>query len=159
MYGNSLREERNDIQSSADPFSILITEIMFDPDPQIGLPGSEYLELYNRSADTIFLDSWVLAVGSKEVTIPDFSLDPGSFALLIPETKYDEFSYMGVNLVPIDKWPALRNGGQDLTLSSGNGQIIHFATYHPSMYNDKLKQDGGWSLELADINSPCSKDA
>ena len=37
---------------------ILISEIMFDPDPQVGLPPFEYVEWYNPGADTIDLTGW-----------------------------------------------------------------------------------------------------
>ena len=148
-------------QNASDgyPLAVLITEILYDPDPVIGLPECEYIELYNNSPDTINLLHWNIKVGSKDVSIPGHRLNPGAFAVLVSDNCQTDFDGFDIDLVTLDKWAALRNGGQNLTLLSPGGQIIHFAVYHPMMIEDPLKRDGGWSLELADLSSPCNQAA
>ena len=45
--------------------SLLISEIMFDPDPSVGLPLYEYVEWYNAGADTVDLAGWQWVAGDK----------------------------------------------------------------------------------------------
>lgn len=134
-------------------FELLITEVMFDPTPAVGMGAYEYVELYNASDDTINLAFWVWQVGSKSVEIPEFFLAPGAFVFLIPPSA-DHIHEL--DLIKLEKWLVLGNSGQNLVLKDPHNTIIHFMEYSPGMYKDALKRDGGWSLELVDINRPCA---
>lgn len=138
------------------PLVVLISEILFDPEPVIGLPSKEYIELYNNSNDTINLFKWILRVGDKSVSLPSMKLAPKKFVLLTSKLGKDEFLYLNIDLLSPDTWPVLKNSGQFIVLLSPSGNIVHFVKYHPSQFEDILKKDGGWSLELGDINAPCS---
>ena len=48
---------------------MVINEIMADPEPVVGLPACEYVELYNVTDHAINLQDWVLTIGTSEKVI------------------------------------------------------------------------------------------
>ncbi len=44
----------------ASRYEVIITEIMADPSPAVGLPNAEYVELKNSSGRTLNLQGWRL---------------------------------------------------------------------------------------------------
>lgn len=117
-------------------FDVLITEIMSDPTPNIGvLPNKEYFEIFNNTADSILLSDLSIIVGKK-------SFQPDSF-LLPPQHHY-------VFWDP----PTLKNSGDSIILKFAD-KIIHFVHYSPTIYESEYKKDGGWSMEMTDYNMPC----
>ena len=138
-------------------FSILINELMFDPDPQIGLPECEYIELYNTSGDTININGWMLKVGTKMQCLPYCTVPPASYLLLMHQDHIVDFEGFDAHILGLDKWLALRNSGQYLALLDPGGGIIHFTDYHPAQISDNLKKEVGWSLELAAPDHPCGQ--
>ena len=135
----------------------MITEVLYDPEPVIGLPAKEYIELFNASHDTVDLYNWTIRVGTKKTSLPRFLLSPESFVVLVPESGAEVFSYLNINVLSPDKWSVLRNSGQFIALLSPDENIIHFVQYHPSLFDDILKKEGGWSLELNDYRYPCAQ--
>ena len=49
-------------------FDVLITEVMFDPIPEVGLPNDEYIEIFNNSNRSISLSELQICVGKKQIT-------------------------------------------------------------------------------------------
>jgi len=135
-------------------FDIMITEVMFDPVPAVGMGGYEYIELFNSGSDTVNLVNWIWQVGSKSVVLTDFLLSPDSCVFLLPPDIYPDSDIKFLNL---DKWLLLSNAGQYLVLKDPDGNIIHFMEYSKGMYPDALKRDGGWSLDLICSSAPCSR--
>jgi hypothetical protein len=50
----------------------------------------------------------------------------------------------------------LDNDGDLLSLKSPQGKIIHAVNYSIEWYQNEVKKDGGWSLEMIDTKNPCS---
>ena len=48
-------------QVPAEAFDIVISEILCDPTPSLGLPEYDYLEIYNRSDNPFYLNDWLLS--------------------------------------------------------------------------------------------------
>ncbi len=133
------------------PYDLLINEIMADPNPAIGLPEVEYLELYNRSNKVFNLKGFLLTDPSKEIELPDYILLPGQY---IAFYEGESSIFNGVSL-PLEDFLSLGNTGDNLTLISSMGEIIHSVQYSSDWYRNTSKDDGGWSLELVNPEKPC----
>ncbi len=62
---------------------VVISEIMADPYPVVGLPPAEYLELRNRTERPISLSGWKIQTGSAIRELPDVIIDSGGYALIV----------------------------------------------------------------------------
>ncbi|MCK5782345.1 MAG: lamin tail domain-containing protein [Flavobacteriales bacterium] len=131
---------------------IIINEIMFDPSPTVKLANAEFIELYNNSKESINLENWTLSINSKSTTIAKYILKSGEY-LTITSTKNEEL-FFEVNTIYL-KISSLNNKGAKLSISSPNGVIIDEVEYSPSWHKNKLKANGGWSLELINPNNDC----
>lgn len=132
--------------------SVLITEVMADPTPAVGLPAHEYVELTNRSDSLISLRGWTWQVSDKSVVFQTGSLTPGESVLLVPAAARGTFAAATVDM---DKWLVLPNAGAYLVLKNADGRIVHFMEYSPALYTDALDASGGVSLELQSAMNPC----
>ncbi len=133
------------------PYQVLIVEIMADPVPAKGLPESEYVELFNRGFTPVDLRGWKLEIGSHTVNLAQKTLDPGGRIILCDASSAGQFPapVMPLNL------PSILNTGQQLTLKSIDGTIVHTVHFSETWYKNTLKVDGGWSLEMIDPENPC----
>lgn len=156
--GNAVSNATGNVQwfqpDTAKTFDVLITEIMADPDPVVGLPAAEYIELYNRSTRTISLKGWKLLDGTGGVALPDMVLLPDSFVVLCSTSSAPLFTGVS-NIKGLSGFPSLSNDGELLVLQNAQGQLIHSVNYLSSWYADNLKKSGGWSLEMVDTKNPC----
>lgn len=141
---------------TARAYDILIHEIMADPDPAVGLAAAEYIELYNRSTKVISLKNWQLKDASATILLPDVLLLPDSF--IIACNSKDAGLFSGINnLVGLTDFPSLTNDGEILSIRNAEGKTIHAVNYQSSWYQNNLKKDGGWSLEMIDTRNPCGE--
>ena len=127
---------------------VVINEFLYDPFPSNGLPEAEYVELYNAGSRRINLSNILL----NNYPIPAYNLDPGTFIVLCDQKSSSLFS--GINVVGLSKWDPLNNEGQDITLTTLSGNLISGIKYNATLPNDPVKNEGGWSIELAaDVKS------
>ncbi|GJM28180.1 MAG: hypothetical protein DHS20C17_08150 [Cyclobacteriaceae bacterium] len=155
--GNSLfhsRQFRYWKSLPAQLHDVIISEIMADPEPSLLLPGVEYIEIYNRSNNAINLLNWSLSDATKSVGLPEFLLLPGSYLVLSAAVE-DKFPNEPNHIIP-NGWPTLNNSGDIISLTDSSGNFIHLIEYTDAWYRSNLRQHGGWSLEMIDINYPCS---
>ncbi|CAM9909057.1 unnamed protein product, partial [Chrysoparadoxa australica] len=127
---------------------ILITEIMVDPSPSVGLPEVEYVELFNASDKVIQLKSLKLSDASKQVSLPEYEISPGSYVVLSGEITLESGIY-------VPGLPAFDNTADSITVSNINDDIIDQVVYTRDWYGDTEKDDGGYSLELINPQSDC----
>jgi hypothetical protein len=138
----------------AEAGDILINEIMADPDPVVGLPNAEFVELYNRSNKAIDLGGMGIASGGTPQVLPSFILVPGAFVIVCDDGKAAEFTSFG-DVVAVGSFPALSNTGDVVTLTDAAGAIINEVNYTDDWYQSSSKDEGGWSLELINPNLYC----
>lgn len=141
---------------TANRFDIIITEIMADPSPVVGLPNAEYIEIKNVSATPVTLNGWKLIDAASTATITtNFVLQPDSILIVCANNNVAALSVYG-KTIGISGFPSLNNNGDDLILKSAQGKIIHAVAYTSGWYQDELKKNGGWALEMIDTHNPCA---
>jgi hypothetical protein len=129
---------------------------MADPAPQVGLPNSEWIELKNTSSFPVNVGGWKLAdVGGQTGPLPNFILQPDSFLIVCSGSAVTSLAAFGPT-VSVTGFPSLDNNGELLYLISSSGQTIHSVQYASAWYQNEVKKDGGWALEMIDTKNPCS---
>lgn len=139
---------------------LLITEIMARPSDHTQLPDSEYAEIHNPGTTAISLLNFTFSDATRTVPLPDVTIEAGEYLLLVPATRLDLWEdYTGFKIIPLSPWPTLNVGGDDLSLKGPNGELIFTISYSDTWYRDNIKADGGYSLEMIDLNFPCVEQA
>ncbi len=136
---------------------IILTEIFADPSPQVGLSEVEFIEIYNRSANPIDIKDWKFSDGNSTATLPSKIIIPNQYWVICASANTTQFS-MSANTLGVTNFPTLNNSGESLTLKTRDGLLIDSLNYSLAWYRDEDKQDGGWTLELIDINNPCGEE-
>ncbi|MEI9919447.1 MAG: lamin tail domain-containing protein [Bacteroidota bacterium] len=132
---------------------LIITEMMADPAPVVQLPEAEYVELYNRSSNPVDLSGWHLEDPTTSAKLPSRILMPNEYLLLTSTTNASKFA----GAVGVTSFPSLGNLGDRIVLRESAGVAIDSVAYSLSWYHSTEKADGGWSLELIDVNNPCGE--
>ncbi len=128
-------------------YDVLITELMADPTPVVGLPDAEYIELYNA--------------GTQPVNLADLSLRSGTNVVRLPAVMLAAKSYVALTKVQVTDprltffagVPTLTNSSGTLTLLSSS-TVVDEVSYSDSYYSTG-KREGGYSLERIDLAQPC----
>jgi len=140
----------------ADPYDIVINEIMANPSPSVRLPEYEYVELYNRSGKNIEMSGWTFTYGNTTRNIPSYLFPAGEFLLLAHATAVSELSAYGATLPVMTSLTAITNTGQYLQLKDPEGTLISWVDFNDNWYDDPFKSNGGWSLEQVNPDLTCS---
>jgi hypothetical protein len=143
------------IYNDIEPNDVVISELMIDESPAVGLPEYEYIELYNRSAKKIQLENWELELDGKIKSLPRFELHSHSYLILCHEKAALELTPFG-DVVSVEGLFSLPNTSATLILRDTLRQVISEIAYKSSWYNDEERDNGGWSLEVIDPNNTCS---
>lgn len=137
-------------------YAVLITEIMADPSPQVGLPNAEWIELTNVSATAISLQQWRLTDASGQSgAFPAYVLAPGARVVVCGSSSQSALSAFGPSIA-VTAFPSLSNDGETIRLNTPDGRVIHAVAFADSWYGNALKKEGGWSLEMKDTGYPCA---
>ncbi len=152
----------NDITNGISHFSynipqqydVVIDEIFTDPSPQVGLPSSEFVELKNVSPFPVNLSGWRLSDNTSGCVLPAFIIQPDSFIIVCSTSAASSYTSFG-NTLGVSNFPSLNNDANIIFLSSAQNKIIHAVSYKSSWYQNELKKDGGWTLEMIDTKNPC----
>lgn len=131
---------------------VIISELLPDPTPIVGLPEVEFVEIYNKSGKVFHLLDWSITDGSSNGTIGDYWLLPGSYIVLTANANIGLFT----NVAGVTSFPSLNNAGDQLILKDNSGIILDQLTYTDEWYQDAVKKNGGYSLERIQLNDPCS---
>jgi len=129
---------------------------MADPTPQISLPSNEWIELKNVSANPINLQNWRIGDATGQSgSMPNFILQPDSFVIVCTGSAVAGMQVYG-KVISVTSFPSLDNDGDQLFLKSSTGLTIHAVSYSLSWYQNAVKSDGGWTLEMIDTKNPCA---
>lgn len=142
--------------SAQNRYDVVITEMMSDPSPQIGLPNFEWIEIRNTSSAAINIQNWRVGDASGvSGTLPNFLLQPDSIAIICGTSALSSMQAFGRTFA-VTSFPSLDNDGDLIFLRSNTGITIHAVEYNKSWFNNAVKSDGGWTLEMIDPKNPCS---
>lgn len=130
--------------------AVVITEIMADPTPVVGLPDVEYLEIFNRSSQAIPLKGWRLGTA----LLPDSVLAPGGYAILCARTRVPLLTPFG-RVFGLATF-SLVNAGATLVLRNSRGELIHSVAYKDLWWASN-RREGGYALEMIDPANPCGE--
>lgn len=137
-------------------YDVVIDEIMADPVPTVGLPNSEWLELKNTTNFPIDLSGWKIAKNNTlSGSMRSFLLQPDSFVIICSTGSISELLQFGA-CIAVTNFPTLNNTGDLIYLVAPNKKNIHAVQYNDTWYQNEVKRQGGWSLEMIDMNSPCA---
>ena len=134
---------------------VVIHELLADPDPPIGLPGAEYVELFNATTAPINLEDWVFVNTTIEKVLPASVLPAAQTVILCDEGDVDAFVPYG-EVIGIPSFSALSNAGDSLTLRDNLGTVVDVVVYTSDWYNNSAVADGGTSLEQVNPYRACS---
>lgn len=135
---------------------LVVTEILADPSPTVGLPEEEFIEIFNRSENSIALKNWTLGDAATRVLLPNFVLAPKEFAILTPSAGKTPFEQWG-KTIEVKNFPSLNNSQDGIILKNSAGLVIDSVFYSDQWYRDSSKKEGGWSLELIDPENTCAE--
>lgn len=145
----------NFVHTTLHENDVVINEIMTDPEPVVGLPPVEYIELFNTTDYPINLKNWTLMLGTSEKQITqDIDIQPLGFVLLCKESSIEQLSDYG-ECVGFSSF-AITNSGVYIALFNEESLMVSDVDFNLSWYHDDAKTDGGWSLEQIDPYSPCA---
>ncbi|MFD1871235.1 lamin tail domain-containing protein [Hymenobacter bucti] len=136
---------------------LLITEIMADETPVVGLPASEFVEIYNNTAGKLLSLRGVrlLKPGGPAAVLPDTAqLLPGQYAVVCGATRAAQFAPYG-KVYGVSNFPSLTNAGDQLVLRGRTGTTLFEVAYTDDWYRDQRKKNGGWTLEMRDPSAYC----
>ncbi len=140
-------------------FDVVFNELMVNPNPPVGLPPYEYIELFNTSTFEIDMQGWTLQHGSTQRQLPASKIPAGGYLVLTHEAALEDLQhYVNVVAVPGLSATALVNAANALMLWDEQMALIAFVTYTDQWYRNSTKADGGWSLEKIDPYNWCEKE-
>lgn len=133
------------------PGDLIINEIMADPDPTLGMPLAEYVELRNNTSSVLNIGLLTLNNGAftDNVTLPPNGL------LVVSDVENSTAFAAIPNAVFMEEFPGLTNSGLQLELKYDNVVLDRLA-YSIAWYRDEEKIDGGWALERINPLAVCS---
>ncbi|MBC3541841.1 lamin tail domain-containing protein [Rufibacter sediminis] len=141
---------------TALPGDVRITEIYADVNPLQDLPAAEFIEIYNRSDKTFNLQGWRYSDATSAAGVmPEYLLRPGAYLILCAVADTALYRPFGAAL-GLPAFPSLNDSGDDVEIIDPKGNLIDVVRYSSGWYRDAEKRNGGWSLELIDVNSRCA---
>ena len=141
------------VAQSFDHHSVVINEIMYEPDPG----QQEWIELYNRTDALVVLDRWFLTDKAAQNTLPltlppEAVIDPRGFLVVAADSSILALRPSGKGVVILNKSGGLSlgNDGDRILLCDLTGMTIDSLEYRPSWHTPDVAATRGRSLERID---------
>ncbi len=153
----------NTIENAVVPFIIgftpeigdlIITEIMAAPSSTIGAYSAEYAEIFNKSNKILDISDVIINSG---ILVAPRLLQPGEYLAIADIDAITELTDV-TNIAYMEGFPSLSNAGTTVTLGHPSSGILDVVSYTAGWYKDPSKSENGWSLELINLNDPCSSE-
>ncbi len=138
----------------ASEYDIVINEIMADPNPVVGLPEWEFVELYNTTEFGIDLKDWQIQIGTNDNTFGSYVLAPHGYVILCHNDAVSELRLYG-DCIGFSSF-SVGNSSSAMYLYSKTGLLVSRVNFSNTWYHDPDKDNGGWSVEQIDPLNPCA---
>jgi hypothetical protein len=161
LLGNQWSGVQEEVFVLDAPLPLRLTEILYNPRVPPGGSGEfstqdfEFVELENIGASTIRLAGVQFTEGIQF----DFThgavqdLGPGEFVLVVENLAAFEWLYDTQGLLIAGQYDGnFDNGGENVVLRDGRGEVIHAFEYDDTWYPST--DGGGFSLAIRDATSP-----
>jgi hypothetical protein len=133
---------------------IVISEIMYDVNPPPNnLPPYDYLELYNKTSALVDVSEWTLSISGSEIVLPHHIVISNGYLIVTTHAFGQEIS---ANTVLLSSLNIQKD--DNIALKNGQGDLIFYIQIDDNWYQDAEKQNGGWSLEMANPYVSCITD-
>lgn len=130
---------------------VVFSEVLADPQPLVGLPESPFVELFNRSEQSLQLGGWTLEINGRSTVLDSFQLAARAWVVLVPAAK-SELWEGHKEVLSLKGFSSLTVSSGTLVLRSPQGGVIDALAYSRTMGQAGFKRDGGWSLERKDAD-------
>ena len=125
--------------------SIVINEIMYDTPSDQGT--GEYIELYNRGAESVDLTGWKIADGVSFDFPTGTTLASGDYLVIAADVDYLTAAHGAI--LAIGDWKgSLRDRGELIRIEDQNGNMVDEVDYLPEGDWPNLADGDGSSMEL-----------
>ena len=135
---------------------MLMSELMVNPTPAVGLPDATYVELINVTDQILSTAGLRFSDASTSVVLPAALVLPGERLILCDDSDRVLLAEYGA-VISVGTMPTLNQSGDSLRLTDAFGQEIASVAYTDDWYGDAEKKGGGWSLEMVDTQRPCGE--
>ena len=133
---------------------IIFNEIMVDINPApYALPAKKFIELYNATENRFDLEGYTLRIGDKDYVMPTVEIDGGGYLILASDAAVFERYGQCVTAFQESK---LTIAGKHIELLNSLGAVVDSLTYYKDFYNDRDRQEGGFSMERLDPFNNCT---
>ncbi len=154
--GNALNDLnlsfRYDITQRPSSRNVLINEFMADPNPVVGLPNQEYLELFNPTDTVVDLTGLEISSGGSPVVLPEGSrLAARGYVVVTDVDEAEAFRTLGAAVIAANL-PSFSNTADEISLTF-QGQNIQTINYTDDWYNDAERDEGGYSIEYVGLGA------
>jgi len=162
--GNAItqRTARVAIPQVAEPFDVVINEVLFNPPDG----GSRYVEIYNRSNKVIELKDHTISskdtitgflTSIREITAESFLFFPGDYVVLTESPSAVQNTFLTNNpngFIQLSTAPSMTNTSGILVLANRSLLEIDMFAYHENMHFALLTSRKGVSLERINYHRP-----
>ena len=143
---NLTRDLRYDPTVPVRAGNVILNEFFPDPNPVVGLPEQEFIELHNPSDTAVSLLGLEVSSGGAPITFfEENRIAAGGYVVVTDVGAAAAFRDLGADVIVRDL-PSLSNAGDVITLAI-NGEIIQEINYTDDWYNDPARDGGGYTIE------------
>jgi hypothetical protein len=141
-----------EIREQSENDGIIISELMVDPSPSMGLPEAEYIEIHNKGNKKYDLHYQLY----DKNNVADIYIDSiaANEYLILSDISYKKLWEGYTNVILINDMPSLNNSLDSIYLKEYDGKIIDSVFYNINQWHDD-KRIGGYALELTENNFEC----
>lgn len=134
---------------------IVINEFFADPNPSVGLPDAEFIELYNASQKVFDLSGWKVGDPSTSSTLSSLIFKPGDYLIICKEEDASSYLTFGPSQGQ-SNFPSIGNSNDELLLWSPNNKVVDYLSFTDQWYQNILKSQGGYTLEQINPEKACT---